>query len=90
MRIAVTETKSAGAVQLLDDSFRRRLVGLISGEAADSAQPLLAPLYYISKALSPFGDVREASSPNLCTSVPELIGQGVSAIVLADVGRIPE
>ncbi len=90
VRISVTEMKSAGAVQLLDDRFRRRLVGLISGEAADVSQPLLAPLYYIGKALSPFGDVREASTPNLATAVPELIGQGVSALVLADVGTIPE
>ncbi len=90
VRLAVNEVKSAGAVQLLDDRYRRRLVGIVSGEAADTAQPLLAPLYYIRKALSPFGDIREASSANVTTAVPELIGQGVSVMVLADVGNISE
>jgi hypothetical protein len=90
VRLAVNEMKSAGGVQLLDDRYRRRLVGIVSGEAADTAQPLLAPLYYIRKALSPFGDVREASTANVTTAVPELIGQGVSAMVLADVGNLSD
>jgi hypothetical protein len=47
---------------LLDDSFRRRRVALISGEAADIAQPLLSPLYYINRALSPYADLIEAGN----------------------------
>lgn len=90
VRLSLPEARNAGAVQLLDDRFRRRLVGLVSGEAADNSQPLLSPLYYISRALSPFSDLREASSANLAASVPELIGQNVSAIVLADIGNIPQ
>lgn len=90
VRIAVEEVKSAGAVQLLDESYRRRLVGLISGEAGDQAQPLLSPLYYIAKALAPFSDIREASNANVAAAVPDLIGQGVSALVLADIGNMPE
>ncbi len=89
-RINVVENRSAGSVQLLDDRFRRRLVGLLSGEGADQAQPLLAPLYYISKALSPFSDIRNASSANIAEAVPQLLQQNVSAIVLADVGNLPE
>ncbi|MCB1430830.1 MAG: RNA-binding protein, partial [Nitratireductor sp.] len=80
---------NAGAVQLLDDSYRRRLVGLVSGEAGDLSQPLLSPLYYISRALAPFSDLRESSDANIGTAVPQLLAQGVSAIVLADIGTIP-
>lgn len=80
--------RNAASVQLLDDSNRRRLVGLLSGAAFDQSQPLLSPLYYISRALGPFSDVRRASDANLVSAVPDLINQGVSAIVLADVGNL--
>jgi hypothetical protein len=89
MRVAVTGANSAGAVQLLDDSFRRRVVGLVSGESSDLAQPLLSPLHYISRALAPFSDIRESDNANLSQSLELLINQGVAAIVLADIGHLP-
>ena len=76
--------------QLLDESNRRRLVGLISGEKHDNAQPLLSPLYYISRALEPFSDIRRSNDANVVKAVPELITRGVSTIVLADVGLLPD
>ncbi|GIL02128.1 MAG: RNA-binding protein [Alphaproteobacteria bacterium] len=90
VRTAVSDAENAGAVQLLDDSFRRRVVGIISGQSADLSQPLLSPLYYISRALSPFSDLREADDANVARAVPALIQQGISAIALADVGNLPE
>ena len=90
VRVAVDGIANAGAVQLLDDSFRRRVVGLVSGQSADLAQPLLSPLYYISRALSPFSDIRQGRDANVAIAVPELIQQGVSAIVLADVGNLSD
>lgn len=89
-RIEIETIKNAAAVQLLDDNNRRRLVGLISGETFDQNQPLLSPLYYISRALEPFSDLRRADDANVAASVPDLINQGVSAIALADVGVIAE
>ena len=50
VRIAAENAGNAGAVRLLDDSNRRRVVGLISGQSVDVSQPLLSPLYYISHA----------------------------------------
>ena len=90
VRLRVEEARNAAAVQLIDDRYRRRLVGLISGETADNSQPLLSPLYYISRALAPFSDLREPRGGNIAASVKELIGQNVSAIVLADVGNLSE
>jgi len=90
VRVSVVQAENAGAVQLLDDSFRRRVVGIISGQSSDLSQPLLSPLYYISRALAPFSDLREPGDANVATAVPALIGQGVSAIVLADVGNLAE
>ncbi|MEZ5873160.1 MAG: DUF4159 domain-containing protein [Nitratireductor sp.] len=89
VRVSLDQLGNAGGVQLLDDSFRRRLVGLVSGEAGDLSQPLLSPLYYISRALAPFSDLRESTSANISTAIPELLAQGVSAVVLADIGTIP-
>ena len=89
VRVKIGDVQNAGAVQLLDESNRRRLVGLISGEKHDNSQPLLSPLYYISRALEPFSDVRRSSDANVTTAVPELITRGVSTIVLADVGLLP-
>ena len=89
-RIAIDDVSHAGAVQLLDERFRRRRVGLISGGNADQAQPLLSPLYYISRALSPFSEVRESRAANVAKDVPQLIEENVSTMVLADIGTLPQ
>ncbi len=88
-RIAIQNGSHAGAVQLLDERFRRRRVGLISGGNADQAQPLLSPLYFISRALSPFSEVRESRAANVAKAVPQLIEENVSTMVLADIGTLP-
>ena len=89
-RIDVDAARTAAGVRLVDDSFRRRRVGLISGESVDIAQPLLSPLYYIDKALSPYADVIRAESADLTKSIPALIERRPSIIVMADIGSLPE
>ncbi|MEM1318079.1 MAG: BatA domain-containing protein, partial [Pseudomonadota bacterium] len=72
-RIAIDGAATAGSVQLLDERFRRRRVGIISGAKADAAnQPLLAPTYYIDRALAPFSQVRQARNAGVADAVPEL------------------
>ncbi|MGI9357302.1 MAG: DUF4159 domain-containing protein [Rhizobiaceae bacterium] len=91
VRVTVSDAEHAGGVQLLDERFRRRRVGLISGAKADQAQqPLLSPLYYISRALAPFSEVRESESSNLVEAIPQLIEEGASTLVLADIGTLPD
>ncbi len=87
-RLTLDGYESAGGVRLLDDSFKRRRVGLLSGEAVDRAQPLLSPLYYIERALDPFADLIGATSPDFSIAVPALITQNPSTIVMADIGRL--
>jgi len=89
-RLETAVNRNAASVQLLDESNRRRLVGLISGEAFDQSQPLLSPLYYIARALEPFSDLRRTDDANVTASVPDLVNQGVNTIILADVGTISE
>ncbi|WP_192183775.1 DUF4159 domain-containing protein [Mesorhizobium amorphae] len=88
--IALDGEHQAGAVRVLDESSKRRRVGLLSQAEADQAQPLLSPLYYIRRALQPFADLVEPSSVDLADAIPQLLDQKPAMIVMADVGTIPE
>ncbi len=87
--IAIDGQPQAAAVHVLDESSKRRRVGLLSQAEADQAQPLLSPLYYIRRALEPFADLIEPASPDLAEAIPQLIEQKPAMIVMADVGTIP-
>ncbi|PTW54979.1 putative membrane protein (TIGR02226 family) [Breoghania corrubedonensis] len=88
-RLQVEGERAAGAVQLVDERWRRRTVGLLSGDSTQRAQPLLAPLYYLRRALTPFADLREPRSLDLAQALPELIEQNVSVLLMADIGNVP-
>jgi hypothetical protein len=87
-RIEIAQERSAGAVQLLDKRWRRRTVGLVSGSTADTAQPLLAANYYLTRALNPFADVRPAQGVAPAQAVMQFLNQNLPMLVLADVGTI--
>lgn len=84
-RLEIDGLASAGAVQLLDDRYRRRSVAIISGDAGD--QPLLSAEYYLSRALSPFADLRTPTS-TVGIAIADMIAAGTSVIILADVGTL--
>jgi hypothetical protein len=86
-RLEITGERSAGAVALLDDRAKRRRVGIVSGATADTAQPLLSPTYYVSRALSPFAEIREPRAGST-DPVGELLAQNLSVLVLADIGAL--
>ncbi|MCO5730439.1 DUF4159 domain-containing protein [Rhizobium sp. SSA_523] len=88
-RLVIEGASSAGGVHLLDDGFKRRRVALIAGDSGNDMQPLLLPLYYISRALQPYADLIEPKGADLSTSIPDILQQNPSAIILADVGRLP-
>lgn len=89
-RIAIDGQATAGATFLLDDGFRRRRVALLSGEARDQSQPLLSPLYYINRALAPYADLIQPNEADMAVSIPELLAQKPSMLIMADIGRLPE
>ncbi len=83
-RLQLEGERTAGGVILVDDSVRRRAVGLFApdgGSNADEVSPLLSELFYIDRALS-------ISNPVFRGSLPELMAQNVSVLVMADVGVI--
>ncbi|MGO4563942.1 DUF4159 domain-containing protein [Rhizobium sp. 2YAF20] len=89
-RIGIDRHATTGAVHLLDDGFKRRRVGLLSGQAADEFQPLLSPLYYIQRALQPYADLVQPNASDLAKSITELLAGNPSVIIMADIGRLPQ
>jgi len=87
-RVEIDNIRSAGTVQLLDERWRRKRVGLLAGQAVNTAQPLLSPLFYIERALAPYVELTTDRSPTLPEGVGNLIDANVGAIVLSDVGTL--
>ncbi|WP_200347231.1 DUF4159 domain-containing protein, partial [Rhodospirillum rubrum] len=80
-RDGATALAGAGAVVLLDDSWRRRPVGLVPRDEA-AAVPLLDPLHYVEKALAPQADLRRGALASLLAAPP-------AVIVLPDLTPVP-
>jgi hypothetical protein len=88
-RLDISGERSAGAVQLLDKRWRRRAIGVVSGSTSETAQPLLAPTFYLTRALAPFADVRlgdRGIAPQ--QAITQFLDQKLPMMVLADVGTL--
>jgi hypothetical protein len=83
MRLSLEGESTAGAQVLLDERWRRRPVGLVSGRAEGANQPLLSELHYLDRALSPSSEVRRGT-------VPELLARDLSVLIMADVGALSD
>jgi hypothetical protein len=82
-QVVIDGERSAGATWLIDERSRRRRVAIASGASADVAQPLLAPNYYLKRALQPFADISEWHDSST-DPVISLLEQKPSVLVLAD------
>ncbi len=87
-RLEISGERSAGAVQLLDKRWRRRAIGIVSGATSDTAQPLLAPTFYLTRALAPFADVRLGDKAAPQQALTQFLDQKLPMIVMADVGTL--
>jgi Domain of unknown function (DUF4159)/Aerotolerance regulator N-terminal len=88
-RIEISSERSAGAVHLLDARSQWHRVGLFASESREQAQPLLAPLYYIERALVPFTEVAKTEVAALPPAIDAILKRNVSVVMLADVGTLP-
>jgi hypothetical protein len=86
-RVELAGERSAAAVYLLDDRWRRKTVSLMAGNALESAQPLLSPLYYVSRALEPYTEIFE---PKQTVELKNQLDAGLSVLALADIGVLPQ
>lgn len=82
-RLQVEGHPTAGATFLLDERWRRRPVGLVSGDVSEAAQPLLSSLYYMERALKPFAEVRRGA-------IGALLERELAVLVLADIGKMTD
>jgi hypothetical protein len=87
-QVVIEGERCAGATWLVDDRSRRRRVAIASGASADIAQPLLAPSYYLRRALEPFADVIE-SHDSSSDPVVSLLAERPSVLALADMSVAP-
>jgi len=87
-RLEIAGERSAGAVQLLDKRWRRRAIGIVSGSSSDTAQPLLASTFYLTRALGPFADVRVGERGAPQPAIAQFLDQKLPMLVLADVGTL--
>ena len=87
-RLEVAGERSAGAVQLLDKRWRRRAIGVVSGSSSDTAQPLLASTFYLTRALAPFADVRLGDKGAPQQVITQFLDQKLPMMILADVGTL--
>jgi hypothetical protein len=76
-RLQLAGSPSAGGTVLLDDQWRRRIVGLASADGDASDAPLVGPLYYLNRALGPDVEIRRRS-------LDQLLAQPLSVLILSD------
>ncbi|MCB1492444.1 MAG: DUF4159 domain-containing protein, partial [Rhodobiaceae bacterium] len=89
-RLELAGRDTAAGVFLLDNRNERRTVALIEGSSGDTDQPLLSSAHYIGNALAPFTDLRRSADRNVENAIDRAIEQGVSIIVLTDIGTMPD
>ncbi|MCB1520113.1 MAG: DUF4159 domain-containing protein [Hyphomicrobiaceae bacterium] len=87
-RIEIAGERSAGAVSLIDARSQWHRVGILSGEAQEQAQPLLAPDYYIEKALAPYAEIVKSKDANLAAAIETILKQNATVLILADIGTL--
>ncbi len=76
-RLVLEGPPSAGSVVLLDERWRRRPVGLLSGDQSSAETPFAGPLYFLRRALEPFTELRSGDAATL-------LKRDISVLVLAD------
>ncbi len=76
-RIDLDGEGTAASVVLLDSGSRVPTIGVVEPYENGSAQPLLSPRYYITRALAPYGDLRRGT-------IADLLQRPLSLLVVND------
>jgi len=82
VKLEVENQGHAGAVFLVDESFKRRPVGLVAATEFEGSQPLLDEQFYLDRALAPFSEIRRGS-------VETLLERELAVLILTDIGILP-
>jgi hypothetical protein len=76
-RLVLEGPPSVGSVVLLDERWRRRPVGLLSGDLASADTPFTGSIYFLKRALEPFTELRQGDAATL-------LKRDISVLILAD------
>ena len=76
-RLVLEGPPSAGSVVLLDERWRRRPVGLVTGDPSGADSPFSGSLYYLRRALEPFTELRVGDYETL-------LKRQISVLILTD------
>ncbi|WP_375637407.1 MULTISPECIES: DUF4159 domain-containing protein [unclassified Bartonella] len=87
--IKINNQNHAAATFLVDSHNRISRVALLSPDTNEMAQPLLAPFYYIIKALQGHTQLITAGGRELSTDIDHLLKQNPSVLIMGDIVNIP-
>ncbi|MGE0651949.1 MAG: DUF4159 domain-containing protein, partial [Alphaproteobacteria bacterium] len=83
-RLELEDVRSAAAVALVDERYRRRPVGIVTNRAGRSeAQPLLSELFYLERSLTPYAEVRRGTAQ-------ELLARPLAVLIVPDAAALGE
>ena len=68
-RLVLEGPATAAGVTLLDERWRRRPVGLLSGASVTAETPLTGALFYLRRALAPYASCARATSRRCCRAI---------------------
>lgn len=80
-QLTLENETTAASRYLLDESSRRRPIGLVTTGGAQQSQPLLSEVYYLERALEPYSEVRQGS-------IDELLARELAVLALPDIGNL--
>lgn len=71
-RLDIEGEHAAAATILLDGGWKRRKIGLVGGDDS-AAAPLLAPYYFVERALAPLADLPRGGLATLLAASPDVL-----------------
>lgn len=80
-KVNIKNESNAAATYLFDDKWRKKRISIISDDNNYDSKPLLSSIYYLKKALSPYGKI-------LISDIENSINLNSSIIVMPDRGKI--
>ncbi|MEQ8227458.1 MAG: DUF4159 domain-containing protein [Rhodospirillales bacterium] len=80
VRLDIEDGGSAAAVVLLDERWRRRPVGIVTGDGG-AELPLLSSVFYLTRALEPFSEIRQGT-------IGGLLRRQLALMILPDPGKV--
>ena len=88
--IKIDEQNDSASTYLIDSRNHTYRVAILSTSPNEMTQPLLSPLYYVTKALQGHADLVMAGTGNFSNDVEKLLVQNPSTLILGDVVNMPK